>query len=428
MTDSNNIVCPNCKFEIEVTEVLSAQLRGEIRKEFEAEQRKKDAQLTERENALQRQLTELQQAKATIEQQVADKLEKERQQLSENALKKAKEQVAVELQDSRQQLEEIRGKLKSAEQTELELRKERRQLAEQKEALELTVTRKLDEERAKIREAAKKEAADERQLKDAEKDKLVNDLRTQIEELRRKSEQGSQQTQGEVLELVMEDLLRRTFPFDTIQPVAKGVHGGDVIQIVHDATGAECGIILWESKRTKAWSDGWLPKLRDDQRAAKAHVAILISIEMPKGVTTFECVDGVWVTCQACALALAAALRSGMIDAATARRAGDGKQTKMELLYAYLSGQEFRHRVEGIVEAFVTMKSDLESEKRAMQRSWAKREKQLERAIANTSGMYGDLQGIVGASLPSLPSLEHPLLESQVAQDGDPDVSAHASA
>ena len=323
MADSNNIVCPNCKFEIEVAEVLSAQLRGEIRKEFEVEQRKKDAQLTERENALQRQLSELQQAKATIEQQVADKLEKERQQLSENALKKAKEQVAVELQDSRQQLEEIRGKLKSAEQTELELRKERRQLAEQKEALELTVTRKLDEERAKIREAAKKEAADERQLKDAEKDKLVNDLRTQIEELRRKSEQGSQQIQGEVLELVMEDLLRRTFPLDTIQPVAKGVHGGDVLQIVHDATGAECGIILWESKRTKAWSDGWLPKLRDDQRAAKAHVAILISVEMPKGVTTFECVDGVWVTCQACALALAAALRSGMIDAATARRAGD---------------------------------------------------------------------------------------------------------
>ena len=406
MSDPNNIICPNCQFEIEVSEVLSAQLRGQIRKEFEAEQRKKESQLAERETAVQRQLTELQQAKATLDEQVAEKLDKERQALSAAALKKAKEQVAVELQDSQQQLEEIRTKLKTAEQAELELRKERRQLEEQKEALELTVTRKLDEERVKIRDAAKKEAADERQLKDAEKDKLINDLRTQIEELRRKSEQGSQQTQGEVLELVMEDLLRRTFPLDTILPVAKGVHGGDAVQIVHDPTGAECGIILWESKRTKAWSDGWLPKLRDDQRAAKAHIAILISIEMPKGVTTFECIDGVWVTCQACALALAAALRAGLIDAATARRAGDGKQTKMELLYTYLSGQEFRHRVEGIVESFVTLKEDLEAEKRAMQRIWAKREKQLERAVANTAGFYGDLSGIIGSTLPTIQQLD----------------------
>jgi len=205
--------------------------------------------------------------------------------------------------------------------------------------------------------------------------------------------------------------VRRHFPFDTILPVAKGIHGGDVIHIVHDAAGIECGIILWESKRTKNWSDGWLPKLRDDQRAAKAHIAILISIELPKGVSTFECVDGIWVTCRACALALAAALRSGLIDAATARRSADGKQTKMEVLYTYLAGQEFRHRVEGIVESFATLKEDLEAEKRAMQRIWAKREKQLDRAITNTSGMYGDLQGIVGASLPSIASLDQPLLD-----------------
>ena len=426
MSDSS-VICPNCKFEIEVTEVLSAQLRGEIRKEFEADQRKKESQLAERESALQRQSTELQEAKATIEQQVAEKLEKERQQLSDAALKKAKEQVAVELMDSQQQLDEVRTKLKTAEQAELELRKDRRQLEEQKEALELTVNRKLDEERTKIRDAAKKEAADERQLKDAEKDKLINDLRTQIEDLSRKSEQGSQQMQGEVLELVMEDLLRRYFPFDTILPVAKGIHGGDVIHIVHDAMGVECGIILWESKRTKNWSDGWLPKLRDDQRAAKAHVAILISIELPKGVTTFECVDGIWVSSQACALALASALRSGLIDAATARRSSDGKQTKMELLYTYLSGQEFRHRVEGIVESFVTLKEDLDAEKRAMQRMWAKREKQLERAITNTSGMYGDLQGLIGASLPALAALEPPLLSGPPSDKAEPTASTDAA-
>jgi hypothetical protein len=300
----------------------------------------------------------------------------------------------------------------------LALRKERRELEEQKETLELTLTRRLDEERSKIREAAKKEAADERQLKDAEKDKLISDMRSQIEDLKRKSEQGSQQTQGEVLELMLEELLRRCFPFDTILPVAKGVHGGDVIQIVHDSLGAECGIILWESKRTKSWSDGWLPKLRDDQRAAKAHLAILVSIELPKGITTFECIDNVWVTCQACAVALASALRSGLIDAASARRSADGKQTKMELLYNYLAGQEFRHRVEGIVESFVTLKQDLEAEKRAMQRIWAKREKQLERAITITSAMYGDFQGIAGASLAGIESLEIPAI-TDGRQQGD---------
>lgn len=425
MTDSTKIVCPNCQQEIEVTEVLSSQLRGELRKEFEADQRRKESQLAAREAALQQQLDDVKLAREGIDQQVAEKLEKERQHLADAALVKAQQQVTVELQDSQQQLAEVRAQLKNAQQTELELRKERRQLVEQKETLELTVNRKLDEERAKIREAAKKEAADERQLKDAEKDKLIGDLREQIEELRRKSEQGSQQTQGEVLELVIEDLLRRHFLFDTILPVPKGIHGGDVIQIVHDATGAECGIILWESKRTKNWSDGWLPKLRDDQRAAKAHVAILISIELPKNLSTFECVEGVWVTSQACALALASALRAGMIDVATARRSDDGKQSKMELLYNYLSGQEFRHRVEGIVESFITLKEDLDAEKRATQRMWAKREKQLERAIISTSGMYGDLNGIIGKSLATIDALNAPALTN--AKESEPVVDESPS-
>ena len=324
------------------------------------------------------------------------------------------------MRDSQQQLHEVRTKLKTAEQAELDLRTERRQLQEQKAGARIHRRRKLDEERTKIREAAKKEAADERQLKEAEKDKLINDLRTQIDDLQRKSEQGSQQTQGEVLELLMEDLLRRQFPFDTILPVAKGVHGGDVIHIVHDATGAECGIILWESKRTKNWSDGWLAKLRDDQRAAKAHLAILISIELPKGVSTFECVEGIWVTCQACALALASALRSGLIDAATARRSADGKQDKMELLYSYLSGQEFRHRVEGIVESFVTLKEDLEAEKRSMHRIWANARNNLN---ARFRVLLASTETLVGSSdrlSPLLSSSTHRCYQPPMKTESSP--------
>jgi hypothetical protein len=352
---------------------------------------------------------------------VSDQLAKERKQVTEQALTAARQQVSLEIQDKDQQLADANKKLKAAQDTELTFRKERRELQEQKETLELTLTRRLDEERGKIRDAAKKEAAEERQLKDAEKDKLIKDLRVQLDDMKRKAEQASQQLQGEVLEITLEVLLRQHFPFDEITPVPKGIHGGDVIHVVRDASGAVCGIILWESKRTKAWSDGWLPKLRDDQRTAKAHIAILVSLELPKEVTHFRHIEGVWVSSVPCAISLAHALRAGMLEVGAAKRALDGRHDKMELLYKYLSGEEFRHRVEGIVEAFVTLREELESEKRATHLRWSKREKQLDRAIAQTSGMYGDLSGIIGASLPEIQSLSQHSLTGPGADGSNAD-------
>jgi hypothetical protein len=417
---SDNIICPNCRFEIEVTEVLSAQLRAQLQKEFDAEIRTKELAIAEREKEVARARQAVEAAEQDIDRRVKEQLAKERTKLSDEALAKAREQVTVELRDKDEQLADAALKLKAAQDSELALRKERRELEEQKQALELTVNRRLDEERGKIRETAKREADEERRLKDAEKDKIVTDLRAQIEEWRRKSEQGSQQLQGEVLEITQEDLLRQHFPFDDIAPVPKGIHGGDVIHSVRDATGMICGIILWESKRTKNWSDGWLPKLRDDQRAAKAQIAILVSVELPKDVSTFRHIDGIWVTSVPCAISLACALRAGLLEVAAAKRAMDGRTDKMELLYTYLSGPEFRHRIEGIVESFVTLREELEAEKRATQRIWAKREKQLERATTQTAGMYGDLSGIIGSSLPRIASLELPaLLEDKTAEKGD---------
>lgn len=411
---SDTVICPNCKFEIEVTEVLSAQLRSQLQKEFEADIRKKEAAIAERETEVARAKAAVVSAEQDIDRRVSEQLGKERKQLSDEALAKARDQVTLELRDKDQQLAEANTKLKAAQDAELAVRKERRELEEKAQSLELTLNRRLDEERAKIREAAKKEAADERLLKDAEKDKLISDLTRQIDDLKRKSEQGSQQTQGEVLELSLEGLLRQHFPIDEITPVPKGIHGGDVVHTVRDAAGTVCGIILWESKRTKSWSDGWLQKLRDDQRAAKAQIAILVSLELPKDVTTFRHIDGIWVTSVSTAISLAHALRAGMLEVAVAKRALDGRHDKMEVLYKYLSGAEFRHRIEGIVEAFVTLREDLEAEKRAMQRIWAKREKQLDRAVTQTTGMYGDLQGIIGLALAELPPL---YLESTAATE-----------
>ena len=208
------------------------------------------------------------------------------------------------------------------------------------------------------------------------------------------------------MELHLEDFLRELFPHDTIEPVPVGAHGGDILQRVHDPSGLDCGVILWESKRTKKWSDAWLPKLRNDQRLSKAHVAVLTSEELPKGLMTFSFIDGVWVTSRQCLMGLAAALRQGMIEAARTRRSLQGQQTKVQVLYNYLASSEFRQRIEGIVEAFMTLRDDLESEKRSMHRIWSKREKQLERAAMNTAGLYGDLAGIVGPSLPQIANLD----------------------
>ena len=411
----DTIVCPNCRTSIEVTEVLSAQLRDKLRKEIESDFLRRENLLGEREQALLRERKSLEDQSREIEQTVSQRLDVERGKLTAEAMEKAREQVTDELRDQSKQLADIQEKLKAAQDTELAVRRERNQIEEERNSLELKLMRQFDAERSKIRETAKQEVYEEQKLKEADKDALINSLRTQITDLQRKSEQGSQQLQGEVLEVALEDLLRRYFPFDEITPVPKGIHGGDVIQTIRDATGSPAGQILWESKRTKHWSESWLPKLRDDQRAAKAQAAILMSIELPKEVMTFRHIDGVWVTSTACAIPLASALRTGLIEVATVKRSVEGRNDKMQLLYNYLSGQEFRHRVEGIVEAFVTLREDLEAEKRATQRMWAKREKQLERATAQTAGMYGDLSGIIGASLPVIEAFSEPGLPSPKA-------------
>ncbi|MDH4154180.1 MAG: DUF2130 domain-containing protein, partial [Nitrospira sp.] len=239
-----------------------------------------------------------------------------------------------------------------------------------------------------------------------EKEQTIASMQTQIEELKRRAEQGSQQLQGEVQELELEAVLRTKFPRDTIEPVPKGEFGGDALQRVMGPLGQLCGTILWESKRTKNWSDGWLVKLRDDQRTAKADIAIIVSQTLPKDVESFDLVDGIWVTNAKSVFSLAVALRHSLIELASARQALDGQQTKTEMVYQYLTGPRFRHRVEAIVEAFSSMQEDLDREKKAITKQWAKREEQIERVMQATVGMYGDLQGIAGKSIQEIDGLE----------------------
>lgn len=406
------IVCPYCQKEIPLTEALSHRITEQARRQFEDASKKKDADIAKEREILAAEEAKLAAARESFAAKVAQEAKAEAEKLARKTEEKLREAAAVELNDLRETLGEKSRALKEAQTKELELRKQQRDLEAKKEAFELEMQRKLDEVKEVVRQEALKKADEDHRAKDLEKDKQINDMLRQIDELKRKAEQGSQQTQGEVLELELEDILKSAFPFDEIAPVAKGRAGADVLQRVCDKTGRNCGTIIWESKQTKIWQDKWIAKLKDDQAAEKAQIAVLLTAVLPKEVSGFGFSSGIWITNFASTIGLATALRHNLMEVAMSKLSVVGKNDKMEFLYEYLSGPEFRNRIQVLVEIFVTMQNELEQEKRAMARIWAKREKQIARIISNTSGMYGDVQGIVGASLPQIEALELEALEA----------------
>jgi hypothetical protein len=419
------IVCPSCKTEIKLTESLAAPLIETTRKQYEQQIAQKDADVAKREAAIRTQQANLAKAQESIDEQVAAKLKPERDRIAAEEAKKARLFLESDLDQKSKQLEDLQGvlkdrdsKLAEAQKAQADLIRKQRELDDAKREIDLTVEKRVQESLGTVRDKAKLEAEDGLKLKVLEKEEQIASMQRQIEELRRKAEQGSQQLQGEVQELELESLLRTKFMRDTIDPVPKGEFGGDVLHRVIGPLGQHCGTILWESKRTKNWSDGWLPKLRDDQRAAKAEIALLVTQVLPKGVEAFDYIDGVWVTESRCAIPVAIALRQSLIELASARQAGEGQLTKMELVYQYLTGPRFRHRVEAIVEKFEDMQADLERERKTMTRLWAKREEQIKGVIETTVGMYGDLQGIAGRTMQEIEGLETRLLESSKDETG----------
>lgn len=408
----NQITCPHCRHDFPLDQLMAAQITEKIRNEFDAEYAAKTQALVNERAEVEASRKQLAESQQQLDKQIEETLAKERKKIEDDARVKAKQVVAVELQDRETQISEASERLKEFQQREIELRKTNRQLAERAEQNELEVARKLDEERNKIRMAALAQATEENQLKLAEKDLALKSLNKKINELKQKVEQGSQQVQGEVQELALEAMLPAEFPGDVIKPVGKGVRGADVLQQVYDATGRECGSILWESKRTKNWQDSWLNKLMDDQQEAKASCACIVSSALPEDVQHFDERSGVWVASWTCVRSVAIALRHALIETSRARRATEGQHGKMELVYNYISSGEFALRVKGIVSPYIEMQADLESEKRAFNRQWNKRQKQLDRAIASTTGLFGDLQGIMGTGLEVIEGMDALAIES----------------
>ncbi len=381
------ITCPNCSAKIQLTQALTLNIEERLRKDIAGEY---------------------------------DIIaEKERVKIEKEAKITAEKEVSVRMLDLQEEVKEKSGKLKGLEEQELALRKDKRQLEERAENLELEVARKIDEETEKIKNAATEKALESYRLKEKEKDLQIEGFKKQLDDLNRKLEQRSQQAQGEAQEVELEEILRQKFPYDEITPVNKGKKGADVLQIVNSSSGKNCGIIIWESKRTQAWSNGWVDKIKENQRDEKADIAVIVTATLPKDINRFDLVKGVWITDLPCTLALATALRENLIGISMSRLAQVGKSQKMDLLFEYLSGPEFGQRVQAIAEAFVALKKDLGDEKRAFEKMWSKREKQLELVIKNTAGMYGDVQGIIGSSLAELPILELPAGDDAGKTDED---------
>jgi hypothetical protein len=420
MTIEPTITCPSCHTEIKLTESLAAPLIAATKLEYEKKIADKDAALDEREGELKRQQEAVREAQANVDLVIAERLKAERDVIVLEEARKAKLQLGVDLETKAQEIADLKDvlsqrdvKLAEAQAAQVELLRKQRDLDDARRELELSIEKRVQEALGIVREQAKKEAEDSLKLKVSEKEEQILSMQRQIEELRRRAEQGSQQLQGEVLELQLESLLGSRFPLDILEPVAKGEFGGDVLHRVVGPMGQACGAILWETKRTKNWSDTWLPKLRGDQRTAKAEVALLVSEVLPKGVESFELIDGVWVTHPRFAIPVASVLRQSLIELAASRVAQEGQQTKTEQVYQYLTGPRFRHRVEAIVERFSEMQEDLNKERKATMRLWAKREVQIQSVIDSTVGMYGDLQGIAGRAMQEIPALETPFIDEK---------------
>lgn len=418
------ITCPNCKSDIKLTESLAGPLVEQTRLAFVEQLSAKDQLVAQAHAEVAAGKKRIELERQAIDATLSARMDEARKQIAVDEAERAKRVVAADMEERDRKFAELQEtlasreeKLKLSQAAEAEMLKKQRELDDKLREVDLAVQRQVNEGLEAVRVTAKQEAEDALSLKVKERDTQIASMQQKIEELKKKAEQGSQQLQGEAQELVLEDMLRARFPFDQIEPVGKGEFGGDVLQRVVNPAGQVCGSILWETKRTRTWSDGWLSKLKGDLRAAKADLALIVSHALPKDIETFGQMEGVWITGPKCAMPVAMSLRESLVLMNGVRAAGEGQQTKSALMYDYLTGPRFRHRIEAVVEKFSEMQDDLASERKATMKRWAKREQQLHTVLDSTAGLYGDLQGIAGRSMLEIEALEAPLLEAPDDQD-----------
>ena len=371
---NDTIICPNCKKSIPLTEALSHQIQDKYAKFYKIR---------------------LEEEKNKFAKTLQPELEKQ-----------LKEKMDFEIKNKNNELEELRKQNKNMQEQMLELNRLLRQIKSESEDKKIEMEKKLSAAEDKIRGEEKKKADEEYRLKILEKDKKLNDALKMVDEYKRKLEQGSQQTQGEVMEDELKKILTGEFPYDEIVDVPKGIRGADLIQVVKNNVGKKCGTILWESKRTKVWTEGWISKLKQDQREIKAELAIIVTQVLPGEINSFGIKEGIWVVDYRTLIGAAIALRNNLIELFSLRSANRGKEEKKEILWNYLTSVEFKQRDEDIYESYNNLRDELQKEKDWFTKKWAREEKSIERVKDNLLGMHGDLEGIVGKTLPELEQLK----------------------
>lgn len=377
---ANTIVCPHCKKPIKITEALTSQIEEKTKKE--------------------------------LEEQYEKQLQEAKEKATEHVKKEVEEKYNLEFKDLKKELEEKNKKVEEFRSQELQLREEKRRLEEKEKDLKLEVERKIDEEKKRIEEIVLKQAVEEHRIKDLESEKKIADLQKKLEEALTSSKVGSQQLQGEVLELDVEQTLRSAFSYDLIEQIGKGIHGADIRHIVKSERGTVCGTILWECKNTKAWDKKWVPKLKEDLRRESADICVIVSTLLPAEINNIGQVDGVWVCNFSLVIPLAILLRKPIYDVARQKAIASNREQKADFLYEYITSHEFRQRIEAIVEVYKEMDGQILKERAAFEKAWKAREGQVQKLFAATSQMVGDMQGKIGSSLGQIKGLDMFELES----------------
>lgn len=385
----NTILCPHCKQPVEITQALEKQIEEQL---FEKQKK-----------------------------QFEEELERVQKEASQQASIRIAKQFEAQLKVAKEETEETSVQNKKLIEQISELTRQMREVKKEKDEVKLEMEKKLALEEEKIRLDAQKKAEEEQHIRLSEKDKQLKDALKEVEDMRRKLQQGSQQLQGEAFELEFEELLKKQYPHDKIIAVGKGIKGGDVIQEVWDRNGNYCGKILWELKNTKTWSEQWIDKLKADKRAIKADEAVLITEAMPNSIERAGFKSDTWITKKEFVLPLTDSLRVKLIQLVIVKNSLKGKDIKMEALYNYLTGIEFKNRIEAIVEAFSNMQNEIEKEKRYFANKWARDEKNIRQVIDSTYGMHGDLKGILAAAIPQIQGMQ--LLEDGETSDSSSNVS-----
>lgn len=392
----NVTTCPNCGHKFDAGEAMQKHLEIELKKNIKLREEEYTLKMDEFKKRLEAEKKEF---------EISEKKKLWAVALSE-AQKRMEEKNAVELTALKQDNEAKQKEILKNREKEIELLRREQELKSQQELMKVEIQKELIEKTAQIEESAKKKKDEEFELTRKEFEKKLEDQKNLINEMKRKAEQGSTQLQGEIQELALEEILRRAFVYDTVEEVSKGIRGADAIQTVINEFGQTCGKIVFESKRTQNWSDAWIDKLKDDQRALGAEIAVLVSQVMPKDMERFGQRDGIWICNYQEVISLVFVLRQILVRSQNVRTIQENKTDKMGLLYNYLTGTQFRQQLEAIVEGFSSMKEELEKEKRAMKRIWKEREVQIEKVIDNTIDMYGSIKGIAGNAIAPIQPLE----------------------